>query len=340
MTIPFVLTKPIPYIASAVPEYKERYINLCRSAASIPLYMTPGWLDAVCNKGEWNVCLSFDGADRINGALVYYLVRLKSFIPAIVMPEITPHSGIWFEYPPDFERSKLHTQNAYIKKIVASLVDQLPDVPLYHQKFHHQLTDWQPFYWKGYQGATHYTYILENITDLAATYENFKGSVRTDIKKAEKSIIVEASDDLNGFYRLCEISFEKQGRKPNFSKEVVHRLDKFLKPAGLRDIYMARDAEGTLHAGIYIVYSGDVAHYLIGGSDPKFRQNASMSFLLWRSICEASKRSSVFDFEGSMLPAVEYSFRNFGAVQKPFFRITKSKNLLYEALTLFFKDYK
>ena len=341
MTITFEKQQSSTHLsASMAMSNKEVYLDFCQSGVVLPLYMQPWWLDAVCHKGIWDVCLSFDNAGSINGCLVYYLVKLRGVIPAIVNPDLTPHTGIWMVANKDFGKTKLHNQYAYTKKVVSALVEQLPEVGLYHQKLHHSLNDWQPFFWKGYKGSTHYTYLLENIGDLNTIYDHFKGSVRTDIRKAEKSIRIEASEDITGFYRLCELSFGRQGLKPNFSKEAVLRLDKVLMERGLRDMYVAKDLDGAVHAAIYIVYSEDTAHYLIGGSDPDLRSSSSVTYLLWHAIQYASRRAAFFDFEGSMLPAVEYSFRNFGAVQKPFFRITKAKNVFYEALTLLFKDYK
>ena len=174
-----------------------------------------------------------------------------------------------------------------------------------------------------------------------SVYGDFKGSVRTDIKKAEKILTVREYTDTVLLYELCRKSFEKQGLKPSFSEYTLSALDNELINKDLRKIYVALDAEDKAHAAIYIVFGQQTAHYLIGGSDPDKRQSGAVTFLLWHAIKEASKMGyTVFDFEGSMIPSVEFVFRNFGAVQKPFFRITKNTNRFFELLTLFFRDYR
>jgi len=45
---------------------------------------------------------------------------------------------------------------------------------------------------------------------------------------------------------------------------------------------------------------------------------------LWEAIRYASTVTKQFDFEGSMIESVERFFRAFGAVQTPYFRITKT----------------
>jgi lipid II:glycine glycyltransferase (peptidoglycan interpeptide bridge formation enzyme) len=202
------------------------------------------------------------------------------------------------------------------------------------------LEDWQPFYWKGYNQNTHYTYLLENLQDLEAIYKNLKGSVRTDLKKAAKNITVSEGNDVSLFYELCQKSLKKQGTKMAYSLQSLLALDKVLTDKGLCKMYFAYDDEQRCHAAIYIVHADGIAHYLCGGSDPDLRQSGATYLCLWRAIQDASKVAQVFDFEGSMIPSVEYAFRSFGAVQKPFFRITKAKNRFYEGLTLLFRNYR
>ena len=319
---------------------KEHFIAFAELEPSLPLYMQPWWLDATCTKGEWDVSLSYDNTGQIEGALVFYQVKLKSLVSAIVMPELTPHSGVWMRIHDEY-KLKSHSKYTHVKRILDNLISQLPEVSIYTQKFQYTLTDWQPFYWRGYKGETHYTYQLENIEDIEGVYDDLKGSVRTDIRKAERNLVYGECEDIDLFYGLCEKSFQKQAIKPPFSKDVLKKLDQELSKRKLRKMYVAFDLEGNAHAAIYIVLGKNSAHYLAGGSDPDKRHSGAVTLLLWKAIQDASKLGKdIFDFEGSMLAPVEFAFRSFGAVQKPFFRITKAKNMFFEALTLLFKNYK
>lgn len=319
---------------------KAQFIAFAQSEPTLPLYMQPWWLDAVCQKGIWDVCLSVDSRGQIEGALIYYQVKLKGLVSAILMPELTPHAGTWLRIR-DAEKLKRHSYNTHTKRIVENLIAQLPQVPVYTQKFHYSLTDWQPFYWKGYRNETHYTYLLENIGDIDAVYDNFKGSVRTDIRKAEKTMICKPSNNINLFYSLCEKSFQKQGLRPSFSLKTLEALDNQLKNRQLRKMYIAYDAEGNPHGGVYIVYGEKTAHYLVGGSDPDKRQSGAITLLLWNALRDAADAGlNTFDFEGSMVSSVEFAFRNFGAIQKPFYRISRNSSRFFEVLTLFFRNYR
>lgn|GEM_PF-4541022 len=53
------------------------------------------------------------------------------------------------------------------------------------------------------------------------------------------------------------------------------------------------------------------------------RTSGASSLLLWEAIRFALQVAERFDFEGSMFEPIERFFRGFGAVQKPYFQISK-----------------
>jgi hypothetical protein len=347
---------------------RQELAALCERDPSVSVFLHPFWLDVVCNKGPWDVCISRDNAGNIDGVLVYYTVKLKGVIKAIAMPELTPNAGIWLRLSRHKVNGiKRHSVYTSTKKIVETLVTQLPDVPIYCQHFHYSLVDWQPFFWKNYRQTTHYSYVLDNLGDLAAIYGDLKGSVRTDLKKAKRLVTVEnlsdtQPEDLIEFYDVVNLSFRKQGMKPLYTLETLQQLDTILGKKHARRLFLARDNEGVLkiensdftdneptfsnqkgalHGGVYIIIWNGTAHYIAGGSHPEKRQSGAMSLLIWRAIEWAAEQGChTFDFEGSMIPQVETLFRAFGGKQKPFFRITKTKNRLFDLMTMFFPNYR
>ena len=318
------------------------YRQLAPTLANLPLFMHPDWLDAVCFNGKWGVVLSFDNANQLDGAMVYYEVYLKGLLSAIVMPEITPTTGVWIRLP-DTHKSKLYNKYTMRKKIMETLLDQLPEKDFFVQKFNPDLTDWQPFHWRGFRQSTHYTYIIPDLGNWEQVQQNFKGSIRTDVKKAEKNVLIYQNDDVRSVYDFCAESLNRQGSRLNFSFEILDKLDKMLLQQTARRIYFAKDREGNIHSSIYIVYDLKLktAHYLLGGSNPMFRHSGAMTLLIQTAIQQASEAGlQSFNFEGSMLPTIEYAFRAFGGILTPFYRITKTKNRFFEFLTLFFWQYK
>lgn len=59
------------------------------------------------------------------------------------------------------------------------------------------------------------------------------------------------------------------------------------------------------------------------GADPRYRSSGAASLTMWEAIKFAATVTKRFDFEGSMIEPIEQFFRSFGAVQKPYFTISK-----------------
>lgn len=76
-------------------------------------------------------------------------------------------------------------------------------------------------------------------------------------------------------------------------------------------LVLARDDSGNFHAANLMVFDERSAHYLLGGSDARFRTSGAASLLLWDAIKFAAGRSCVFDFEGSVQEPIARFFRGF-----------------------------
>ena len=48
-----------------------------------------------------------------------------------------------------------------------------------------------------------------------------------------------------------------------------------------------------------------LVYYLIGGSNPNFRNSEAMSLIMWEGIKLASTFAKEFDFEGTMVESIE-----------------------------------
>jgi hypothetical protein len=44
-------------------------------------------------------------------------------------------------------------------------------------------------------------------------------------------------------------------------------------------MFFAQDAEGRIHAALYLVWDASYAYYLLGGADPRLRGSGAQSLL-------------------------------------------------------------
>ncbi len=308
-------------------ERKEKYRALCVAEKSIPIFSRDWWLDATAGSEAWDVAL-VEQEDVIVAAMPYALRRRYGF-SVIGQPPLTQTLGPWMR--PDGPKPARYA--ASDKKIMSELIGQLPAFDLFRQNWHHSRGNWLPFYWKGFQQTTRYTYVQEELGDEARLWSGLQDNIRSDIKKATSRFKLQVVDTLpvDDFIRLNRLTFARQQLALPYSDDYVRRLDAACEAHGCRKCLIAVDPDGRQHAGAYIVWDENSAYYLMGGGDPELRNSGATSLCLWEAIRFSAGVTRCFDFEGSMLESVEKFFRAFGARQQPYFEISKTPSRLLRA---------
>lgn len=307
---------------------KDVYRALCETEPTIPLFSQAWWLDAVAGN-DWNVVLATKG-QQVIGSLPYVSYKKWGF-QLLTQPKLTQTLGPWVR-PTQKSYPK---QLAYEKDVLGELADQLPAYNHYAQNWHCGCRNWLPFYWRGFEQTTRYTYRLAMSADKDQLWKGLQQNIRGDIRKAKERVGVEVREGtLDEFLALNRMVFERQNRPLPYTGEFVAILDASASARNARDCLVAVDLEGRLHAGAYIVRSGDTAYYLMGGGDPELRNSGATSLVLWEAICRQPRSVEVFDFEGSMIEPIERFFRAFGAVQMPYFRVTHTPSKMLKAIKM------
>jgi lipid II:glycine glycyltransferase (peptidoglycan interpeptide bridge formation enzyme) len=307
---------------------KEKYIELCRTDTSICIFGQAWWLDAVCS--DWNVSIVFDDNGNIIGAMPFTFKKRKLNIKTIEMPYLTAFLPIWIK---KIKSDKWASIYAHEQKIMAQLVAQLPKVFFFNQYYEYDLNNALPFQWQGYEDRTTYSYRIA-LTDSVSIFNHFKGSVRTDIRKAGKLLAIEVSNDIERFYNINKRTFERQQLSVSYSLDFIKKVDAVVVQKNQRRIYFAKSVDSDItsthddlqpyHAAIYVVWDQNCMYFLIGGSIEDLRSSGAMSLLLWSAIQDAIKMGlETFDFCNASLKDIERFKRGFGGVRAPYFKMSK-----------------
>jgi hypothetical protein len=239
------------------------------------------------------------------------LVRVGSpKLTPFLAPELKPSSG------------KPVTRLATEHKLLDGLIEALPPFDYLSYTFDPSFTNWLPFYWKGFQGTLRATYVLDDLSDLDAVWHGMADRARTEIRKAEKRLVVVEDDDASSLANTVRSTFAHQGRDAPFDAELLDRLQRAVAEHDAGVVLSAVDTDGTAHASLMLVWDGTKTYYLVGGSLRDPRGSGAQSLLLWHAIQRASARAPMFDFEGSMLEGVARFFRSFGAQPEPYVQVT------------------
>lgn len=302
---------------------KEKYRLLCKNEPSIPIFSKDWWLDSVAGDA-WDVVLVEKG-DQILASMPYTM-RQRYGLNVISQPALTQTLGPWLR-PSTAKYARRLSQE---KDLLQKLFEQLPKFAHYQQNWHCTRTNWLPLYWLGYEQTTRYTYRLEDLSSEEQVWGELQENIRREIRKAsnKEGVKVRTDLDVEVFLTLNEKVFARQNMALPYTRDFVRRLDKAAAQNQARKIFIAEDEQGRHHAGVYLIWDDNTAYYLMGGGDPDLRNSGATSLCMWEAIQFAATVTKNFDFEGSMIEPVERFFRAFGAVQTPYFSISKTNSKL------------
>jgi len=307
----------------------KRYRKLCNENKTIPLFMQAWWMDVVCFKEKWDVIL-YEKKNRIVAVWVYHYVTKLGF-KIIIQPQLTQTNGIWIDRTINLSKNEVIN---FDNEVMKFLIDQIHKrkFSYYDQNFHHSITNWLPLYWNGFQQTTRYTYQILDISDTADCYENFSYAKKKQIKKAEKTIKIEFNLNSELFYEHLVKNFKTFGQNVYYKKDFFLRLFQACKNRNQGCIISAFDEQKCFHAALFIVWDENTAYNLISAINPEFRSSGASTLIVWEAIKYMSSKTKIFDFEGSMNKNIENSFRQFGTVQIPYFRIRKFNSIPFRIL--------
>ena len=306
---------------------KEKFEKWCSVHPEIPLFLQFDWMQIVAKPEQWDVAIVESGKE-VQAFMPYFRKRKLKF-EVVTVPPLTPYMGPWIHYP---EGQKEATKLSYEKKMMEQLIAQLPKTDKFIQYFHPEVTNWLPFYWSGFEQSTRYTYVIDDLSDSEALFNNRQGNTRREIAKANKSLTVNEIDSVSVLHQLKEQDYKAKKQEINYSEAYFNHIFTKLKEKDACKAWVAKDSNGKEIASLLLVWDADSAYYLAGAVDPANRNTGAMSLLMWTAIQFSSGVTNAFNFEGSMVEPIERFFRSFGAKQTPYFEVRKTDSRLLKLL--------
>lgn len=302
---------------------KENYKQFCKEEKSLPIFFQDWWLDAVCGEDNWNAVIAMKGGQTV--AVMPYYIKRKYGFKLLHMPPLTSMLGPWIRQV----ESKYERQIGYQNEIMTTLIEELPAFDSFYQNWHYGITNWLPFYWKGFHQSTAYTYVIEGIRDTKRVWNDFKKELRTRIRKLCSRVKVDISQNgtLEDIIRLNKVVFARQSMRVPFDEEVFRRLDLACKERDCSSTFFVHDESGNPIAGTYIVWDKTSAYCMIGGRHHVYDDIGARSVVMWEAILFTSQFVDCFDFRGSMIESIETFCCSFGGKQKRVFCISRIDSL-------------
>lgn len=305
---------------------KEKYELFCQQTY-VPIYSKPWWMDVVCGGPEnWDVWL-YESGDNILAAIPYYMERrgAEGQYRYITKAPLTQNNGLLFKQD---DTRKAVTAAELQEKVINEACNFIKSLELdvYEQQFHYSFQNWQPFFWNNYTNIVRYTYVIEDTSDMERVFSEFSANYRKNIRKGQRLTRVCTDIAPDVFYNEHEKIFQKQGLPSPISRDFWDRFYNACQAHDAGQLICARDDEDNIHSLMYVIWDEKSAYPILGGYMPEYSNSQSYPALTYHSICMAHEKRLAYDFEGSMIQRIAHSFRQFGGVPKPYYRIRKVFN--------------
>jgi lipid II:glycine glycyltransferase (peptidoglycan interpeptide bridge formation enzyme) len=304
---------------------KEKYRIFCTEDTDMPVFSKDWWLDATCGENNWDVAI-IEKNNKIVASFPYSKSKVLGVFTKLGKPALSQKLGPYIKYP---DNQKYTTKLGYEKELFTELIEQLPKFDYFLQGFDHSITNILPFHWKKFDHTLNYTYIIENIDQKSEDqiFEDFKTNVRNDIRKAQKSLTVSETNDIELFYSMNKKIFESKNMKIPYSFEFMKRIDNACSSNNCKKIFIAKDEQNIVCSVIYIIWDKNAAYYIAGGSNPEVKNQGANTLVIWEAIRSIRNLTHNFDFEGSMIQPIEHFFGSFGSKQTPYFKVRKFNSI-------------
>lgn len=305
----------------------EEYDDFCRRI-NVPLFARPYWLDAVC-PGQWDVIL-IRKAGQVVAALPYHSVtRLgRRFM---LQPQLTQFLGMQVDFSVTSESH--YRRRSLFRECASEVINRLAEHKFAYiqMAMHHSYTDWLPFHWAGYRETTRYTYLLPDISSPDELVKAFHPSKRGHLKVAAADGLTADSTMTAGQFRdMHRRCLAIKGQKPSYSTETFDRLTSMLDRRGQCAFIAARGRDGQAQSAVFVVWDGTTAYQLMSCTDTSIASPGASTLAVERAVRYCSDKAKSYDFEGSMMKDVEFSYSKYGTIQRPYIYLEKYSSFAVE----------
>lgn len=298
---------------------QDAYRQFCRDHVHIPVFARDWYLDAVVGAAGWGAVVVVEKGRQL--AAMPYCFKKKIGFAYTFMPVFVKHLGPFF----GGEMPRLTEQH----RLMGALIDQLPAFASVEMAFSPAVTNWLPFYWKGFQQTTRYTYRLDlTQSDLEA---GINRNVRRNLQKADQELRICTDYPLELLHTFISTRFAEQNQHLPYDRDMLQRHFRALEASGAGKLFFAVDKQQNVQAAACLIWDDRCAYYHLSGDNPAFRQTGAGLWLCWQTILYTRDVLGlpIFDFEGSMMPGIEAIRRQFGAAQTPYHFVWREQSVLF-----------
>lgn len=262
----------------------------------------------------------FDAGESLIGGLSMYGDR-RWGLTFLRRPPFTPTCGPFFAPKAQNPVAIVEERRKVLEAMAGQVLRDNPAVCML--SLDRRIRDALPFLWRGFKVVPNYTYLLDLSREPDDLLRRMSPERRKNLTKAAKDgLEVRIEPDLHGVRDLVLGTFRRQGKavdEPALDAVLFH----YARPENSYAFSTCR--EGRTIASVFVVHDESTAYYLMGGYRESGRHHGAGAAAMWAAIRHAQSLGlKTFDFEGSILPAIERYFRGFGGDVVPYYTVNRA----------------
>lgn len=283
-----------------------------------PLFCDRAWLALFAGRAQ--PLGIFDEGGVMVGGLALYRER-RAGLTVLRQAPYSPTSGPFLDVKARDLVAVAENWRRALEAMAAYLDGQRPALTML--SLAPTVVDTLPFYWRGYKVVPRYTYRIDLTRPLDAIRADLSNERRRNLSKGLRDGLgVQATTDMNIVRDLVLATFARQEMRIA-QKPLEAVLFQYARATNSYAYTTYRGDEPI--ATSFVVHDARTAYYLLGGYRSENRHHGAGPMAMQAAIERAHALGlQVFDFEGSMIPAIEKYFRGFGGRLTPFYTVNKA----------------
>ena len=289
------------------------------------IFHTSPWIttSARSHNLKYSMFGAFEG-DQLVGGCFFYKKRKRNLFPiGTTRISLSPYGGFLLPNP---TKTKVRRYEARRREIVSAILDEIEKETLLSLTItgSPHLIDLRDLLARNWTAELRYTYMIPLDGDI---FSNLDGSVRKNIRKAEKHGIVVAKErDPETVWRLLSLTFEKQGLRVPYQRDHLFSLIEDLQDRDQGEVWIARDPSDDPVSSAFIVNNSRYAHGLIAASDPSLLGTGANSLLQFITFQDLQERGfKKFEIWGAKSPRLSAYYSSLNPELVPYYSMRKDR---------------
>jgi hypothetical protein len=284
------------------------------------LYHSSMWkrlIDNACAPASILLIGCFDRFNLVGGCVV--MDRERFGRKTGVTPLLTPYVGFLLENPLGEKLSDQVSRDSAVLESLAGWLSRSFDYLNLVNAPH--LEDLRPLQQVGFQLTPRFTYCLNLKLPAEELWERFDGSVRRQIKKAERETFTVS--DLLDPETACNLfveTFRRRGEECPVEPRMFHAVlgSDFLREN--RQVFSAHSGDRLISFIVLLKFQRSV-YYGLAATDPEYLPTGVSPFLIWEVIKNYSNLEwNTLDFVGANIPSIARFKENFNPKLQMYFQ--------------------